>query len=77
RHDSARTAFEQLLVEFELGSTLLFSHAGVGAAVGDGRAAEVLRVCEVARLRRWLTRAAAGLDGATPGSDHIGRRRWC
>jgi hypothetical protein len=58
---------DRLLVEFELGSTLLFSQAGVGAAVGDGRAAEVLRVCEVARLRRWLTRAAAGLDRRHPG----------
>ena len=29
------------------------------------------------RLRRWLTRAAAGVDRRHPGSDHIGRRRWC
>lgn len=67
RHRVASNEFDRLLVEFELGSTLLFSQAGVGAAVGDGRAAEVLRVCEVARLRRWLTRAAAGLDRRHPG----------
>ena len=82
RRDSARTAFEQLLVEFERGTTLLYSHEAVVTAVGDGRADEVFRVCDVAPLRRWLTRAAEHVDRVHP---ELGRctattlvlmRRW-
>lgn len=71
RHDSARAAFEQLLVDFERGSTLLYSHQGVVNAVG-GRAPDVLRVCDVAPLRRWLTRAAARVERVHP---ELGRGR--
>jgi len=82
RHDSARTAFEQLLVEFERGTTVLYSHEAVVSTVGHGRADEVLRVCEVVTLRRWLTRAAEHVDRVHP---ELGRcaattlvlmRRW-
>lgn len=52
RHDAARVAFERLVGEFERDATLSYSHRGVIAAVGDGRASDVLRVCEVAPLGR-------------------------
>ena len=58
---------DRLLVEFELGSTLLFSQAGVGAAVGDGRAAEVLRVCEVAPAPPLAHPSGSGCGPAPPG----------
>lgn len=82
RHDSARTAFEQLLVEFERGTTLLYSHEAVVSAVRNGRAAEVFRVCDVAPLRRWLSRAAEHVDRVHPGLGRCAAttlvlmRRW-
>ncbi len=72
RNSEALATFDRLLLEFERGSTLLYSHGGVVAAIGDRRAAEVLRVCDVARLRRWITRAAAGVERRHP---ELGRHR--
>jgi len=77
RHRVASNEFDRLLVEFELGSTLLFSQAELGlrsVTVGRRRSCGCARSPGSAagspeRQRVWT--------GATPGSDHIGQRRWC
>jgi len=56
RHNVARAAFERLLAEYEDGGTLLYSHAGAVGDFGDPRAADIVAVCDVARLDRWLRR---------------------
>ncbi|MBA3606333.1 MAG: hypothetical protein H0W46_10275 [Acidimicrobiia bacterium] len=55
-HDDARRVFEQLIGEYEIGRTVLFSLAPGADSVGDSRRAAVLRVCDVVQPRRWLTR---------------------
>lgn len=57
RYVDARVTFERLLTEFELGTTMLYSH-GSAKDMCDGRTADLLAVCDVAPSRRWLTRAA-------------------
>lgn len=57
RYGDARAAFERLLTEFERGTTMLYSY-GTVMDMSDGRAADLLAVCDIAPSRRWLTRAA-------------------
>jgi len=71
RYDAARAVIDRLLLEFERSATLLYSHEGVVAAVGDDRASDVLKICDVVPLRRWLTRCAARVERAHP---ELGRR---
>jgi len=82
RHDIAHSTFEQLLVEFEQGATSLYSHHKVVDTFDDGRAAEVLAVCDIAEPGRWLTRAAARAERDHPELDRtlattlVVMRRW-
>ena len=81
RHETARVAFDELIGEYERGVTLLYSHGGVVAGLGE-RAGSVLRVCEIVRLRRWLTRAASRLErrhgqlGRDRAATLVVMRRW-
>ena len=81
RHDTARVAFDELIDEYKRGVTLLYSHSGVVARL-DERAGSVLRVCEIVRLRRWLTRAASRVErrhgqlGRDRATALVVMRRW-
>lgn len=72
RHDVARTAFERLLAEYEDGRTLLYSHAGAIGDAGDPRADDIVGVCNVAGLHRWLRRDSERVARA---HADVGRRR--
>ena len=80
-HETARVAFDELIGEYERGVTLLYSHSGVVAEL-DERAGAVLRVCEIVRLRRWLTRAASRVErrhgelGRDRAATLVVMRRW-
>jgi predicted nucleic acid-binding protein len=81
RHETARFAFDDLIREYERGATLLYTHGGVVAGLGE-RAGSVLRVCEVVRLRRWLIRAASQVErrhgelGRDRAATLVVMRRW-
>jgi predicted nucleic acid-binding protein len=81
RHQAARVAFDELVGEYERGVTLLYTHGGVVAEIGE-RAGDVLRVCDIARRRRWLTRTADRVERRHPelGCDRattlVVMRRW-
>jgi predicted nucleic acid-binding protein len=72
RHDRARTAFDDLLAEYERGTTVLHSSEAVRAEVDHPWVADVLAVCDVARERRWLRRTAERVELDHPEVD---RRR--
>jgi predicted nucleic acid-binding protein len=80
-HDGARVAFDELIGEYERGVVLLYTHGGVVAGLGE-RAGSVLRVCEIVRLRRWLTRAASRVErrhrelGRDRAATLVVMRRW-
>ncbi|HEX4980164.1 MAG TPA: hypothetical protein VFV63_00615 [Ilumatobacteraceae bacterium] len=80
-HEGARVVFDELVGEYERGVTLLYSHSGVVAGLG-GRAGSALRVCEIVRLRRWLTRAASRVErrhgqlGRDRAAALVVMRRW-
>ena len=81
RHETARVAFDELIGEYERGVTLLYTHGGVVAELGE-QAGSVLRVCEMVRLRRWLTRAASRVErrhgeiGRGRAATLVVMRRW-
>ncbi|MGH9134581.1 MAG: hypothetical protein ACRDZZ_11630 [Ilumatobacteraceae bacterium] len=57
-HDIATALYDALTEEFVAGDTVLHSHAGMVEAVGDERAGDVMRICDVVPLRRYLLREA-------------------
>jgi predicted nucleic acid-binding protein len=81
RHETARVAFDELIGEYERGVTLLYTHGGVVTGLGE-RVRSVLRVCEIVRLRRWLTRAASRVErrhvelGRDRAATLVVMRRW-
>lgn len=66
RHSAAHAAFEQLLVEFERGTTLLYSHEAMVDDVAGQRVVDLLAACDVARQRPWLTREAGRVQRNHP-----------
>jgi hypothetical protein len=69
KFNEARTVFASLLDEYERGETVLYSHAGMVAAVGGDRTDDLFRVCEVEPVRRQLRRRAWRLVNRISGLD--------
>jgi predicted nucleic acid-binding protein len=80
-HETARVAFDELIGDYERGVTLLFTHGGVVTGL-DERAGSVLRVCDIVRPRRWLTRETSRVErrhgqlGRDRAATLVVMRRW-
>lgn len=68
-HAEAVEILDQLVHEYEDGAALLYTHAGVAAAVDMPEADVILAMCDVARLHRDLRRNARRVMANHPGLE--------